>query len=176
MARHQESEEELDAGLTDSTSPNIQSEEQERVEESIERGKKLREEGKYEEGISELVDALKLDVCKDRIYYRLGNLYFDAEDLDRAEHSYKRAIEENKNHVNAQHNLSVVYRKQGRVNESIKQRKKAKKIEMKKPKNPDLTEEEKNYAKRFAVKLLLLIVGGIAGIGLIVYLISRFFF
>ncbi len=151
-------------------------EKKEKVEKTIERAKKLRKRGQYDEGIDQLVDALKLGVLKDRLYYRLGNLYFDAEDFDRAEYSYKRAVEENEDHVNAQHNLAVVYRKQGRVSESVKQRKKAKKKEMENPKNPDLTEEEKSYARKFAFKLMALIVGGLAGIGAIIYVISLFFF
>ena len=56
------------------------------------------------------------------------------------------------------------------------QRKKANKIELENPKDPDLTDEERSYAKWFAVKLILLITGGIIGLGLIVYLVAVFVF
>lgn len=176
MAGHKKSKPEPDSTLNSERSSVKPTEKKEQVEETIERAKKLRKKGKFDEGIDQLVSALKLGILKDRLYYRLGNIYFDAEDLDRAEYSYKRAIEENEDHVNAQHNLAVVYRKQGRISESVKQRKKAKKKEMENPKNPDLTTEEKKYARKFAFKLMALLVGGLAGIGLLVYLISRFFF
>ena len=176
MARHKEGRENSEQQLGTEKLQLTESEKKEKVEKAIDRAKDLRKNGEYNEGIDKLVDALKFGVEKDRIYYRLGNVYFDADDLDRAEYSYKRAIEENDTHVNAQHNLSVVYRKQGRVGKSIKQRKKAQKIEIKNPKNPELSDEEAKYAKRFAVKMILWIIGGIAAIGLTIYLVTRFLF
>ncbi|MFS8572235.1 MAG: tetratricopeptide repeat protein [Clostridia bacterium] len=77
-----------------------------------------------------LIDALKYKVDADQIYYRLGNLYFDAGDLGRAEYAYRRAIEFNPRHVNAHHNLAVVYKKTGRVEESVRMQKKAVRIQV----------------------------------------------
>lgn len=173
MERYKESEESLDLELESRTELPL-SEREERVSKSLEKAQELREKGKYDKGKEKLLNALELEVKKDKVYYRLGNLFFDAGDLDRAEYAYKRAIEENEEHVNSQHNLAVVYKKQGRISKSVKQRKKANKIELQNPKNPELSKEEKHYAKWFALKLVLLIFAGITGLGLIVYLVAVF--
>jgi tetratricopeptide (TPR) repeat protein len=175
MEGHKESQEGLNLELEDRTELSL-AEREEKVSEALENAQELRKQENYNQGIKELTSALELDVKKDRVYYRLGNIYFDSGDLDRAEYAYKRAIEVNDEHVNAQHNLAVVYRKQGKISKSVKQRKKANKIELENPKDPDLTDEERSYAKWFAVKLILLITGGIIGLGLIVYLVAVFVF
>lgn len=175
MERHKESEESLDLELETRTELPI-SEREERVSNSLEKAQELREQGNYDQGKEELLNALELEVKKDKVYYRLGNIFFDSGDLDRAEYAYKRAIEENEEHANAQHNLAVVYKKQGMISKSVKQRKKANKIELQNPKDPDLTEEERSYAKKFALKLVLLIVGGLVGLGLIIYFAATFLF
>lgn len=175
MARHKESEKSPKVEV-DSRSNLPLSEKKEKVSSSLEKAKELRKQENYKEGIDVLLDALKLGVNEDEIYYRLGNIYYDSGDMDRAEYSYERAVEENENHANAQHNLAVVYKKLGKIGKSVKQRKKAKKIEVKNPKDPDLSDEARSYAKWFAFKLFLTITLGIAGIGLLIYLVSRFFF
>ncbi|MBS3740360.1 tetratricopeptide repeat protein [Candidatus Bipolaricaulota bacterium] len=175
MARHKESERSTNVEVDYESNLSL-SERKEKVSSSLEKAKDLRKQENYKKGIDLLLDALKLGVNKDEIYYRLGNIYFDAGDMDRAEYSYERAIEENEKHVNAQHNLAVVYKKLGKIGKSVKQRKKAKKIQMKNPKDPDLSDEARSYAKKFAFKLFLTITLGIAGIGLLIYLASRFFF
>jgi len=175
MEGHKESQEGLNLELENRTELSL-AEREEKVTEALEKAQELRKQENYNQGIEKLTSALELDVKKDRVYYRLGNIYFDSGDLDRAEYAYKRAIEVNDEHVNAQHNLAVVYRKQGKISKSVKQRKKANKIELKNPKDPDLTDEERSYAKWFAVKLILLITGGILGLGLIVYLVAVFVF
>ena len=173
MERHKESKKSLNLDLESKTEIPL-SEREERVSSILEKAQNLRKQGNYDQGIEKLLDALELEVKQDKVYYRLGNIYYDAGDLDRAEYAYKRAVEENKKHINAQHNLAVVYRKQGKISKSVKQRKKANKIELKNPKDPDLTDEEKSYAKWFALKLGLVILGGLGGLALIIYLISRF--
>ena len=175
MEGHKESQEGLNLELEDRTELSL-AEREEKVSEALENAQELRKQENYNQGIKELTSALELDVKKDRVYYRLGNIYFDSGDFDRAEYAYKRAIEVNDEHVNAQHNLAVVYRKQGKISKSVQQRKKANKIELENPKDPDLTDEERSYAKWFAVKLILLITGGIIGLGLIVYLVAVFVF
>lgn len=172
MARYSENKR-SDIGL-DPSSELSHSERKAKVKATIQEAKQLREKGDYDQGIDQLVEVLQLDVLKDRIYYRLGNLYFDAGDLDRAEYAYKRAIDENDQHVNAQHNLAVVYRKQGKIGKSVKQKKKAHKIKARNPPDVDLTDQQRKKLKGFAlnsVVVFLLIVGGIAGI---VYLVVRF--
>ncbi|MBS3766246.1 tetratricopeptide repeat protein [Candidatus Bipolaricaulota bacterium] len=175
MAGHKESKGSFDYEL-DTDSDLSHSEKKQSVSDLLEQGKELREREEYEEGIDTLLEALGLGVNKDEVYYRLGNTFYDAGDLDRAEYSYERAVEENEKHVNAQHNLAVVYKDQGKIDKSIKQRKKANKIEMKNPKDPDLSEEGKNFARRFALKLFFFLTLGITGIGGLIYLVSRFFF
>jgi len=175
MARHKESEKSTNVEVDTSSNLSL-SEKKEKVSSSLEKAKNLRKQGDYKEGIDLLLDALKLGVNEDEIYYRLGNIYFDSGDMDRAEYSYEQAVEKNEKHANAQHNLAVVYKKLGKIGKSVKQRKKAKKIEMKNPKDPDLSDEARSYAKWFAFKLFLTITLGIAGIGLLIYLASRFFF
>ncbi len=175
MERHKEGQERTSDGLEKEQKLSF-AEKEEHVEVALEKAKELREEEKYEKGINKLLDALQLGVNEDDVYYRLGNIYFDSGDLDRAEYAYNRAIEENDEHVNAQHNLAVVYKEQGKISKSVKQRKKANKIELENPKEPDLSEEERSYAKWFAFKLLLMIIGGFLGLGLIIYLVAVFFF
>ena len=175
MERHQEGQERTSDGLEKEQKLSF-AEKEEHVEVALEKARELREEEKYEKGINKLLDALQLGVNEDDVYYRLGNIYFDSGDLDRAEYAYNRAIEENDEHVNAQHNLAVVYKEQGKISKSVKQRKKANKIELENPKEPDLSEEERSYAKWFAFKLLLMIIGGFLGLGLIIYLVAVFFF
>ena len=175
MARHKESKKSPELELNKDRNLSF-SEKKDLVSKSLKKGRKLREQGDYDEGISKLLDALELGVKKDEVYYRLGNTYFDSGDLDRAEYAYKRAVEENEDHANAQHNLAVVYKKQGKISKSVKQRKKASKIELENPKDPDLSDEQRSYAKWFAFKLLLLIIGGFLGVGLIIYLVSVLFF
>lgn len=175
MAGHKESKKSFDLEL-DNNSDLSPSEKKELVNDLIEKGQELRDKENYEEGIDTLLEALEFGVKKDEVYYRLGNTFYDAGDLDRAEYSYERAIEENEKHVNAQHNLSVVYKDQGKIDKSVKQRKKANKIQIKNPKDPDLSEDSKRFARRIALKLFFFLTLGITGIGALIYLISRFFF
>lgn len=175
MAGHKESKERIENELGKKSQLSYKEKEQ-RVLDALERAQELREKEEYDQGINKLLDALELGIDEDEVYYRLGNIYFDSGDLDRAEYAYERAIEQNEEHVNAQHNLAVVYRQQGKISKSVKQRKKANKIELENPKDPDLSEDERSYAKWFAFKLLLMIVGGFLGLGLIIYLVAVFFF
>ncbi len=173
MERHKEDQRETEQ-LAESEEPKLtQKEKEEKVREIIEKAKELRKRDEYDEAIDILVDGLKYEVFKEKIYYRLGNIYYDADELDRAEYAYERAIEEKENHVNAQHNLAVVYKDQGKIAKSVKQRKKAKKIEMKNPPDVDLDEEERKNVKSFALKSFLYILGFLAVGGAIIFLIIK---
>ncbi|MFQ6002584.1 MAG: tetratricopeptide repeat protein [Candidatus Zixiibacteriota bacterium] len=108
-------------------------EKMEEVEKAIEEAKIHRREKRFQKGIDLLSNALRYRVKEDEIYYQLGNIYYDAGDLDRAEDTYQRAIEKNKEHVNAHHNLGVIYKRKGRIWEFVKMKKKATKLA---PKNP----------------------------------------
>jgi tetratricopeptide (TPR) repeat protein len=96
-------------------------EEQERfVDAALERGEALRRSGEVDEGIRVLVEALSYRIQRAAIYFRLGNLYVDKGDLERAEDAYHRALEVDPDHANALHNLAVVYKRQKRLHLFVK--------------------------------------------------------
>lgn len=105
----------------------------ERVKKAIEESNSLRLHKRFREGVETLREALQYQMQTDQIYYWLGNIYYDAEDLDRAETAYKQAIEINKQHANAYHNLSVVYKRKGNRFKFVEMLKKSKKIAILKP-------------------------------------------
>ena len=105
-------------------------EKKEEVEKAIEEAEIHKRKKRFQKGIDLLVDALRYQVKEDQIYYRLGNTYYDAGDLDRAEDAYQRAIEKNKDHVNAHHNLSVVYKRKGRISKFVMAKKKASRLKI----------------------------------------------
>ena len=143
------------------------------VDDALQRSEGFRRDKQHEKGIALLIEALKYGIRKDDIYYRLGNLYIDGGDLSRAEYAYGRAIEVNPKHVNATHNLAVVYKRQKKISEYVKTYKKSQKLAMRYPKNPNLTAEQKTHYRRLAGRSFVWIVGGLAVIGLLVYLFLR---
>lgn len=144
--------------------------------EALERAEELRREGKYREGIELLVEALKYGIEKPMIYFRLGNLYFDAGDLSRAEYAYKRAIEEDPKFASAYHNLGVVYRRQGKIGLSVKMLKKARRLELlyPRPKREELSMVEKRTLLRLGLYSMAFLLGLIALFIGILFLISFF--
>jgi len=95
---------------------------------ALERSDQLRRESHYDQAISLLLDALQYGVDKAQVYYHLGNTYYDAGKLEHAEYVYRKAITLDPLHINAHHNLGVVYRRQNRIAESIKMRRRANKL------------------------------------------------
>lgn len=144
-----------------------------KVEEALEEAERLRRAGRYREGIELLVEVLQYGIEKAKIYFRLGNLYFDAGDLKRAEYAYRRAIEHDPEHVNAYHNLSVVYRRQGRIGEYVKLHKRALRLAGRHPERVRLSEEQVRRARRLTFKLFLFGVGFLVLLVLVIFLISR---
>jgi len=138
------------------------------VERALERAEALRKEGRYAEGIALLQEALRFDVQKAQIHFRMGNLYFDAGRLEEAERAYLTAIAHDPLHISAHHNLGVVYRKQGRISESIKMRKKAHALARKHPERLKLAPHEVERARRFARAWLL---GGLIMLALLLLLL-----
>ena len=149
-------------------------ERQEICERALARAEELRRSGRPQEGIPLLVEALKYGVEKARIYFRLGNLYYDAGDLSRAEYAYKRAIEEDPRHALAHHNLGVVYRKQGKIGLSVKMLKKARKLEMLHPRRVELSPEQKKAVLRMGLYTGLAALFLIVGVFTLIYLLYFF--
>ncbi|RLE31134.1 hypothetical protein DRJ54_01170 [Candidatus Acetothermia bacterium] len=137
------------------------------------RAEELRREGRPQEGIPLLVEALKYGVEKAQLYFRLGNLYYDAGDLARAESAYKRAIEEDPKHISAHHNLGVVYRKQGKISQAVKMLKKARRLELRYPRRVELNPEQKSFLKKLALPMLTVPVLALLGILLLIYILTK---
>jgi tetratricopeptide (TPR) repeat protein len=106
-------------------------EKKQEVGKALEQASIHRKEKRFQKGRDLLLDALRYQTEEDQIYYQLGNIYYDAGALDQAEDAYQQAIEKNKEHANAHHNLSVVYKRKGRIWEFVKMKKKATKLAMK---------------------------------------------
>ncbi len=141
-----------------------------RVAEALRLGEELRKAKEYDKGIDILVEALQYGVEKAKVYFRLGNIYFDAGKLEHAEYAYRRAIDLDPTHVNAHHNLSVVLRKQGKLSDAIRMKRHAERLAMQYPQQIQLTPEQIEQARRLARRWLIGIgiAIGIVIIGLIV--------
>jgi tetratricopeptide (TPR) repeat protein len=100
--------------------PSTREEQEAFVDAALERGEALRRSGECDEGIRVLVDALRHQIQRAAIYFRLGNLYVDKGDLERAEDAYRCALEVDPDHANALHNLAVVYKRQKRIHLFVK--------------------------------------------------------
>ncbi len=137
------------------------------VDEALSRAEQLRQEQRYEEGVDLLLEALAHGLEKGQIYYRLGNIYYDQGDNERAEYTFRKAITHDPNHINAHHNLGVVYREEGRVRESIQMRKKAQRMARRHPDRVTITPEQAKFARKFAIRWLLgglLVLVGLVGL------------
>lgn len=141
------------------------------VERALERAEALRKQGRYAEGLALLQTALLLDAERARkaqIYFRMGNIYFDSGRLEDAEQAYLKAIAHDPLHISAHHNLGVVYRRQGRIAESLKMRKKANVLARRHPERLKLAPQEIQRARRFARAWLL---GGLIVLALLLLLL-----
>ncbi len=122
------------------------------------------------------MEALKYGIEKPMIYFRLGNLYFDAGDLSRAEYAYKRAVEEDPKFASAYHNLGVVYRKQGKIGLSVKMLKKARRLELLYPRHgrSRLSGEEKRIIFRIGLYSTAILFGLLLLLLAVLFLFSFF--
>jgi len=143
------------------------------VKDALVRAEELRKKKEFKEGISLLVDALQYGIDKAMIYYRLGNIYFDGEDLSRAEYAYKRALEMDSRHVNAMHNLAVVYKRQKKISLYVKTYKKSQRLAIRFPRQSTLSTEQRSRFRRLSGRMLIWIVAGLGLIVLIVWLVTR---
>lgn len=143
------------------------------VTKALEDAENCRQEGDHEKGISILSDALQYGIEQAQIYYRLGNIYFDAKKLEHAEYSYRRAIDHDALHVNAHYNLGVVYKKMGRIEEGMKMRKKANKIARQHPEKVKVSSEQIASVRSFARRLLFFGIGFVVIVILVLYILFR---
>lgn len=148
-------------------------ERRELVRRALAQAEELRRAKRHKEAIDLLVDLLRYGEEKATIYFRLGNVYFDAGDLARAEYAYQRAIQEDPHHASAHHNLGVVYRKQGRIAESVKMLKRARRLEMRYPRPVELTPEQKKTIWRLAWPMMLVPFLLVALLFFLAWLIGR---
>lgn len=133
----------------------------------------LRQKKRHKEAIDLLVDVLRYGEEKAAVYFRLGNVYFDAGDLARAEYAYTRAIQEDPRYASAHHNLGVVYRKQGKIAESVKMLKKARSLEVRYPKQVELTPEQKKAVWRLAWPMILVPLALVALVFFLAWVVGR---
>jgi len=148
-------------------------EQREFVERALAKSEKHRKKKEYGEGISLLVEALRYGIDKAQIYYRLGNIYIDGDDFNRAEYAYKRALDVDPHHANALHNLAIVYKRQKKVSQFVKTYKKAQRMEIRHPRKTELDQTQKKHLRRLSVKIMLgmLAIGGI--IAIVMYIVWR---
>jgi tetratricopeptide (TPR) repeat protein len=141
------------------------------VREAIATADEHRRKKRFKEGIELLVEALKYGIDRATIYFRLGNVYIDAGDLSRAEYAYKRALDVDPHHANAMHNLSIVYKRQRKIDLYVRTYKKAQRMAIRYPKSSRLAPEVKSTLRRDAWKLLgIILVVVVAAVALVLVL------
>lgn len=143
------------------------------VREALEQAERLRRKKEYKKGIDLLVEALQYGIDKAMIYYRLGNLYIDAGDLSRAEYTYKRALEVDPGHVNAMHNLALVYKRQKKTSQFVKTYKRAQRMELRHPRNVNLSSKQKARLRRTSLRVFIWLLSGGGLLALILWLLLR---
>ena len=148
-------------------------EQREFVEQALVQADKHRKKKEYKEGISLLVEALRYGIDKAQIYYRLGNIYIDGDDFNRAEYAYKRALVVDPNHVNSMHNLAIVYKRQKKVSLFVKTYKKAQRMEIRHPRKSELDQTQKKHLRRLSTKIMLGMLGIGGVIAIVMFLVWR---
>ena len=155
------------------TSPKSQETEAASVRDAMARAEESRRAKQYKEGISVLVEALHYGIDRTTIYYRLGNIYIDAGDLTRAEYVYKRALDLDPRHINAMHNLAIVYKRQRKIGLYVKTLKKSQRLALRHPRNYNLDPEAKGRVRALSGKVLFWTVGGFGVAVLLFWALSR---
>ena len=143
------------------------------VQEAMTRADGFRKEKRYKEAISLLVEALQYGIDKANLYYRLGNVYFDGADLSRAEYAYNRALEVDPKHVNAMHNLAVVYKRQKKISLYVKTYKKSQRMALRHPKKTSFSPGEKRRIRLLSLRVALWVAGGFGLVVLLIWLFGR---
>jgi tetratricopeptide (TPR) repeat protein len=130
-----------------------------------------RKKKEFKDGIELLVEALRFGIEKATIYYRLGNIYVDAGDLNRAEYAYKRALEVDPHYANAMHNLAIVYKRQKKLDLYVRTYKKSQRMAIRYPRSSNLSSEVKSTLRRDAWRLfgivLVVILAAVAVVAIL---------
>ena len=126
------------------------------VLDTLKRADSLRSKRRYSEALDILLNELDKGVLRGSIYYRIGNVHYDAGREDLAEYAYRRAIECEPDHANAHFNLSTIYRRRGDVQKSVMLLRKAHLLEIERgaswPRGKSLSTEEQKWARAIALK------------------------
>jgi tetratricopeptide (TPR) repeat protein len=139
----------------ESAKPSTREEQEAFVDAALERGEALRRSGEVDEGIRVLVDALSYRIRRAAIYFRLGNLYVDKGDLERAENAYNCALEVDPDHANALHNLAVVYKRQKRLHLFVKTYKEVQRRPFRHSHAPLLRQGGRSFTRSYGFWLLV---------------------
>ncbi|MCE5299929.1 MAG: tetratricopeptide repeat protein [Spirochaetia bacterium] len=91
------------------------------VRSALNLAKIYRKQGKHDEGIMLLRNAMKKEPAFEELYNEAGLIYIDAEIYDRAVEMFKKAVELRREYVEAQTNLAIAYQKQGNLAASVTQ-------------------------------------------------------
>lgn len=151
----------------------VTTETEQTVAAALEQAERFRQKKQFTKARDLLIDVLQHNVEAAQIYFRLGNIYHDQKDFDHAEYAYRRAIDHDATYINAHHNLSVVFRRQGRLAESVKQSRKASKIARQHPEKIEFSDEQVTSLRSFAKRILVFGLGIIAVIALLLFIFSR---
>jgi tetratricopeptide (TPR) repeat protein len=92
-------------------------------------GNWLRSEGRYDEGMAQLEEALRLSPGFADAHANLGNAYFQKGRIEDALAQYKAALKINPDFANAHYNFGIVLNQQGRWPEAIEHFQRAVEIE-----------------------------------------------
>lgn len=127
------------------------------AEESLAQAKTLRRQKRFDEAAALLLASLERGTLADKIFFQLGNIYFDAGDIGRAEHSYRRATEVNPDYASAFYNLGAVYKRQKKTAASIQAQRRAMMLELlgKSRNSPTLSPEAAQWARRMSYQGIL---------------------
>ena len=99
------------------------------VEDLLNKGKELRQEGKLEEAIASLNFALKLEPDHYLAYQQLGDIFFRQGRLEQAICSYHQALNINPQISLLHYNLAEAYKQEGKLEQAVKHYTKALEIE-----------------------------------------------
>jgi len=82
-------------------------------------GKKLRDEGKYEEAIKEFKESIKLNPNNPKAYYRIGQIYLKLEKYDDAIDYFEQSLKIDPSRGDSYKNLAKAYIAKGEKDKAL---------------------------------------------------------